>query len=141
VVAGDTPVLVHNNNGVDDCPIQWVHEGQRYDEAGMFDAGATGARSDLATGQRLVPALPLPTRKSGLVKFDGYDPIAGVLIDRKHGMVATTKRAREQALAQSQALALHGLRAVWEVNTTHGFKRATRMLESLGITNISVRKV
>jgi hypothetical protein len=114
--------------------VRWVDEGAGMsDEAAAYQAGAYGARSNVATGRVQAPEL------NG-VRFDGFDESAGVLIDRKLS-VTTFAKSQNQALRQSQALAAGGYRGRWEVPTSAEAARATRMFDRLGITNIDVTVV
>jgi len=111
-------------------------------QARAYNDGAIGARSDVATQQGLAPALEWvdSTGKLRTTRFDGFDEFTGELIDRKSGLVFTSKAAT-QALNQSAALAQQGLTGVWEVPTQYLANRATQRLASLGINNITVRVV
>ena len=121
--------------------IRWVDEAASMsDEARAFDDGAHGARSNVETQKRQVPQIEMTladgTKKP--VRFDGYD--GAQLIDRKRSVV-TTKKAKDQAARQSQALRENGLTARWEVPTEAQARRARKVFEELGIKNITVRVV
>jgi filamentous hemagglutinin len=101
---------------------------------------ATGARSSIPSQTRQVPVLDrtLPDGTSAPVKFDGID--GNVLIDRKT-TVTTFPKSEAQALRQSEALQQNGLTGRWEVPNETQAARARKMLNGLGITNISVQVV
>ncbi|MCY0940948.1 polymorphic toxin-type HINT domain-containing protein [Streptomyces antarcticus] len=134
VLAGATPVLVHNCDG----EVHWVPENAHMSpQAQAYDSGATGSRPGVA------PALQYykPTgSKLAQVKFDGFDAMNGVLIDRK---LAVTHRNKtyQQALNQSQALEQNGYSGRWEVPDATEARRARKLLGDLLITNIRVRIV
>ncbi|MET7505945.1 polymorphic toxin-type HINT domain-containing protein [Streptomyces albidoflavus] len=139
VLAGDTPVLVHNVDGACD----WVAENaSKSGPAQDYEDGAIGARSRVSTQTKEVPALDYinlvgDTRQ---VRFDGFDEGNGVLIDRKLG-IRTQEKTRRAAINQSMALEQNGYTGLWEVANQRAANRATRMFGRLGITNIDVRVV
>lgn len=105
-----------------------------------YNDSAMGARSNVATKRGRVPALErtMPDGTIRAVKFDGVD--GDYLIDRKWS-IYTTQKSKEQALRQSDALAQHGLTAIWEVPTQIQKNRAIKMLNQLNIPNITVRVI
>jgi RHS repeat-associated protein len=118
--------------------ITWVDEKAAMSrEARDYQAGATGARSNLET--RLPQAPTLRYTRSGAGKearFDGIEDDA-VIVDRKLSVV-TTPKAKDQALRQSEALRQNGLRGRWEVPTEAEASRARRMFDELDVANIDV---
>ncbi|MEU5683577.1 sugar-binding protein [Streptomyces venezuelae] len=121
--------------------VRWTPEGTtRSAAADAYEAGTAGARSELATGKRLVPALDYVKADgtSAAVRFDGISN--GQLIDRKLG-VATTQKSKLAAARQSMALAQNGRTAIWEVADQRAYRRATRMLGQQNIVNIKARIV
>ncbi|MER6093401.1 polymorphic toxin-type HINT domain-containing protein [Streptomyces bluensis] len=134
VLAGDTPVLVHNCDG----EVYWVNENANMSpSARNYDASAHGSRSGLA------PALQyykVNGAKLSQVKFDGYDAVNGVMIDRKLNVTGYPKTYR-QAQNQSLALEQNGLTGVWEVPNAAVATQARRVLGRQNIMNIKVRIV
>ena len=114
--------------------VQWVEESAAMsDAAARYQAGASGARTNANTRLAQAPQL------NG-VRFDGFDEMAGVLIDRKLSVTTFTK-SMNQAVRQSQALSAGGYAGLWEVPTAAQAARAQRMFDQLGISNISVSVV
>jgi filamentous hemagglutinin len=114
--------------------VRWVDEAAAMsDDAAKYQAGAIGARSNAVTRAGQAPEL------YG-VRFDGFDDLAGVLIDRKVA-VTTFAKSQRQALRQSEALARGGYRGLWEVPNSAQAARAQRMFSQLGISNIDVAVV
>jgi hypothetical protein len=101
---------------------------------------AIGARYNRVTRKSHVPALAWtgPEGKENLVRFDSLD--GDVLIDRKHG-VATTEHLGRKALRQSEAVAYSNYRCRWEVPNKNQARRAKRLFDKYGISNISVEIV
>lgn len=121
--------------------VRWVEENVSMSKSAHdYDDGAIGARSNPVTQRRLVPSIErtLPDGTKVPVKFDGID--GDVLIDRKRS-ITTFPKSKDQALRQSQALKENGLTGRWEVPNEAQARRARKMLEDLGITNISVKVV
>ena len=110
------------------------------DEARLFESGATGARTNAVSRLPQAPAInrTLPNGNQKLVKFDGVD--GNVLIDRKLSVV-TSKKGKNQAQRQSQALLENGLQGRWEVPNEAQRIRAENMFKELGINNIDVEVV
>ncbi|WP_242584632.1 polymorphic toxin-type HINT domain-containing protein [Streptomyces sp. MST-110588] len=134
VLAGATPVLVHNCDGI----VHWVNENANMSSAARaYDAGATGSRAGLAPALQYYKA---GASKLSDIKFDGFDATNGVMIDRKVS-VTTFNKTYRQAMNQSLALEQNGYTGRWEVPTEAEAVRARRVLGSLLITNIRVRVV
>jgi hypothetical protein len=143
VLAGDTPVLVHNCD-----PVKWVDEGadlrtgspamsrQAYD----YQSGATGARSNAVTGRGMAPQLEMPGADGSVVsaRFDGADGLE--VIDRKLNPVFSSK-AVDQARRQAGVAAYNGMQAVWELPTPAAVAAANRFMEYAGVSTIMVRLV
>ncbi|ANP52026.1 RHS repeat-associated protein [Streptomyces griseochromogenes] len=138
VLAGPTPILVHNCDG----DVDWVSEPTRTGPAQDYEDGAQGARSRISNQKREVPALDYVNLEGDTrqVKFDGFDEKNGVMIDRKYG-VATAEKTQRTVINQSMALEQNGYTGLWEVANQRAFNRATRMFARLGITNIDVQVV
>lgn len=139
MIAGNQPVLVHNCGG----DVSWVPENtSRSSAASDYEAGTYGARSRVSTRQREVPALDYVTLDGEIaeVRFDGFNPDMGEMIDRKLG-VATTEKTGKAAMRQSLALEQNGYVGVWEVPNQRAFNRASRLLNRVNIANITVRLV
>jgi RHS repeat-associated protein len=121
--------------------IRWVEESAGMSaDAAAYNAGATGARTNLISRLPEVPQIGY-SRLDGslqLVRFDGLE--GATLIDRKLAIV-TTLKTHGQALQQSTALMEHGLTGCWEVPTAAEAARAQSVLDLLGIKNIIVRVV
>ena len=123
--------------------LKWVPENTHAPaHAKAYEAGAMGARSSVVLRQRLAPALSYRhwTGETRTVRFDGINARRRTMIDRKYN-VATTDKAKGQALNQSMALRQSGMRGLWEVSNQRAASRARRMLDRLGIKNIAVRVV
>ena len=129
--------------GAKKAPVMWVDEAAAMSaDAAEYQAGAIGARSSVITRKGQAPALNYvdDAGNPAAVRFDGYDDVAGELIDRKLS-VTTFPKSQKQALSQSRALAQSGYRGVWEVPSQAQATRADRMFGRLGITNITTRVV
>ncbi len=116
--------------------------------ANDFEAGTTGARSDVASRDRVVPALrynnPNP-RGNKFVRFDGIEGTK-VVIDAKTRILTFESRGRtvlpqEQDLRRiNRALEQNpGVRAVFEFPTETARAHAEGVLRSLGIDAIQTR--
>ena len=131
VLAGSTPVLVHNCDG----DVHWVNENAHMSPAAQaYDAGATGSRPGVA------PALQYYKPGGNVlsqVKFDGFDDVNGVMIDRKVSIM-TRNKTYQQAMNQSLALEQNGYTGLWEVPSGAEAARARKVLGDLMITNIRV---
>jgi hypothetical protein len=125
--AGPKVIWVDENNGLKDLPKD-------------YNDSATGARSNVVTRRGQAPALErtMPDGTTRLVKFDGVE--GNVMTDRKWS-IARSRKAKDQALRQSDVLKQHGLIGIWEVPTEPERKQAVRLLEKLKISNIKVRIV
>lgn len=134
-----SPDIVGSACKIDD--IEVVDENAHMsDEAREYQDSAEGARSNAETRKGQAPSLnrTLPDGKKRLVRFDGVDD--KVMIDRKIS-IYTTKKAKNAAKRQSQALAENNLKGRWEVPNQAEAKRAQKIFDELGITNISVKVV
>jgi hypothetical protein len=121
--------------------VVWVDEFAGFKGVAKdYNDSAMGARSNVLTHRGQVPALErtMPDGTTRLVKFDGVDGDA--MIDRKWSIM-TTRKAKNQALRQSEVLAQHGLTGIWEVPTRSQQTRARKMLSALSVTNIEVKVV
>ncbi|MET8453363.1 polymorphic toxin-type HINT domain-containing protein [Streptomyces sp. NPDC005209] len=139
VLAGSTPILVHNCDGA----VDWVAENaSKPGAAQAYEDAAVGARSRISTQTREAPALDYinPSGQTRQIRFDGFDEVNGVLIDRKMA-VTTFNKSYMQARNQSLALEQNGYTGRWEVPTAAEAARARKLLGSLSITNIRVRVV
>ncbi|MFI5758759.1 ricin-type beta-trefoil lectin domain protein [Streptomyces sp. NPDC051569] len=134
VLAGATPVLVHNCDG----SVDWVNENANMSSAARaYDAGATGSRAGVAPALQYYKA---GGNSLSQIKFDGFDAANGVMIDRKVS-VTTFNKTYRQAMNQSLALEQNGYSGRWEVPTAAEAARARKVLGGLLITNIRVRVV
>ena len=119
-----------------------------------FEAGTIGAFSDVASRQRMAPALRFDNPKpngASFVKFDGYQQLDnGIteLIDSKTRLVPFSTRqgpfisdsVRDGLVRKSLAIQQNeGFRAVLEFPTATARREAQQVLRQLGITNISTR--
>ncbi|MCW3844989.1 polymorphic toxin-type HINT domain-containing protein, partial [Micromonospora yasonensis] len=153
VLAGETPVLAHN----DACPTgkpnaedaaEWVDEGGDLrgpsPEYGMpkesydYQSGVAGARSNPQTGRAMAPQLSMPGADGVAVtaKFDGVN--GNEIIDRKVGLRFTDKMV-DLARRQAGTAAYHGLQPVWEVPTAEMAGVANRFLKFAKVSTIQVR--
>nr|WP_307813130.1 polymorphic toxin-type HINT domain-containing protein [Streptomyces sp. N35] len=134
VLAGETPVLVHNCDG----DVHWVSENAYMSpEAAAYERGVMGFRQGFA------PALQyykVNGKKLATVKFDGFDSTNGVMYDRKRA-IRTSDKTYGQAQRQSMALEQNGYTGVWEVPTEAEARRARKIFGHLNITNMKARVV
>jgi RHS repeat-associated protein len=152
VLAGATPVLVHNCGNASpnaEDHVQWVAEGPdmrlgprarpAQQRAYEYESGVSAARSDVATGKAMVPRLSMPGPNGDVTaKFDGLD--GGELIDRKNGVLPWTSDSMiDEARRQAGTAAYHGLKVVWEVPSAAVMTQAQRWLNDAGVTTIGVR--
>jgi RHS repeat-associated protein len=134
VLAGATPILVHNCDG----SVDWVNENANMSSAALaYDAGAAGSRAGVAPALQYYKA---GGNRLSQIKFDGFDATNGVMIDRKVS-VTTFNKTYRQAMNQSLALEQNGYSGRWEVPTAAEAARARKVLGGLLITNIRVRVV
>ncbi len=116
--------------------------------ANDFEAGTTGARSDVASGDRVVPALrynnPNP-RGNKFVRFDGIEGV-DVVIDAKTRLLTFESRGRtvlpqEQDLRRiNRALKQNpDVQAVFEFPTEAARSHAADVLTDLEIDTIKTR--
>ncbi|MEV1070229.1 hypothetical protein [Streptomyces sp. NPDC050263] len=134
MLAGATPVLVHNCDG----GVDWVNENANMSSAARaYDAGAAGSRAGVAPALQYYKA---GGNRLSQIKFDGFDAANGVMIDRKVS-VTTFNKTYRQAMNQSLALEQNGYSGRWEVPTAAEAARARKVLGGLLITNIRVRVV
>lgn len=152
VIAGDTPVLVHNNNlvnfgcGKATSAATWVDEGGFQNstppapstQGGWFryQSAAPGARSNLATGRAQVPQYSAPDGNGGVVtaKFD--TAFGDEAIDRKLGL---TGYGKDEAERQVAVASHHGFQAVYELPSQKKVDQANALLASWGVTGIQTR--
>ena len=100
----------------------------------QYNNSATGSRAGLAP--TIMRTMPDGSKRP--VKFDGVEQ--EYLIDRKWRVV-NAPRARAQLKRQSEALAEHGLTAVWEVPNDMERITALKLFKQMNVTNIRVRVV
>jgi hypothetical protein len=89
-----------------------VPEKQKPSPAALYEDGADGAHDNLVTRVSYVPELSYVNLKGKIadVKFDGFNEVDGVLIDRKWNSVYTTKKGSKrtnQSVAGSGAERLY----------------------------------
>lgn len=121
--------------------VTWVDESNGLkNPAKDYNDSATGARSNVETRRGQAPALKraMSDGTTRFVKFDGVDGRA--MIDRKWS-IARSRKAKDQALRQSDVLKQHGLIGIWEVPTEFERRQAMKLLENLEISNIKVRVI
>lgn len=153
VLAGNQPVLVHNNNLCGNAStravdhVDWAREGAgpyanaARQRAFEYESRAPGSRTDPQTGQSLVPRLSMPGLNGNVTaKFDGLS--GGEVIDRKINVLPFTSDSMiDEARRQAGVSAYHGLQAVWEVPSQAVEVKALRWLSDAGVSNIVVRVV
>jgi filamentous hemagglutinin len=90
----------------------------------------------IASKRSQVPTLEFedPSGNVRQVKFDGID--GDVLIDRKTS-VTTFESSKDQMLRQSEALRQNGYKGRWEVPDNAEQAVARKLLDELGVTNIT----
>lgn len=107
----------------------------------IFEAGTTGALTDIKTRKKIVPALrydnPNP-RGYNFIKLDGFET-NGYLIDRKTNL--TTFKTQIYTLEKLN-IALKqnpSFKVVYEFPTREATKKARKILEKYNITHIKIR--
>jgi hypothetical protein len=134
VLAGKSPVLVHNCDG----DIHWVTETlSAGSDAAKYDAGALGSRSGFAPSLQYYKA---GATRLTQIKFDGLDAVNKIMIDRKWNVTRYPKTYK-QAQNQSLALEQNGMTGIWEVPNATVANAARKILADQLITNIRVRIV
>ncbi|TFY88300.1 filamentous hemagglutinin N-terminal domain-containing protein [Pseudomonas kairouanensis] len=108
-----------------------------------FEAGTTGAFSDVLSERKAVPAIrfdnPNPAGNN-FVKFDGVEDVGGItLIDRKTALTTFDKQIQSVQRVSSALKQNPGIKAVFEFPTQKAADRATDILIEQNIRNISVR--
>jgi large repetitive protein len=152
VLAGATPVLVHNNNSVESgCgkatrAANWVDEGGFQNSTPpapstrsgwfRFQSSAAGSRSHLQTGRAQVPQYSAPDGNGGTVtaKFDAA--FGDEAIDRKLG---SNSFGRDEAERQAAIASHHGSDAVCELPSQKKVDQANVLLDKWGVTGIKTR--
>ncbi|MBL9136515.1 MAG: hypothetical protein JNK85_11630, partial [Verrucomicrobiales bacterium] len=113
----------------------------RTDRGADFQAGVTGAPPGTEY------KVPLPSRASGYVDFDGYDPVRRVLLDSKDFKKwppAEPRFLRDKAIAdilteaRSQVAAARGVAIEWHVSTQAKAQELRTILQQAGIRGITV---
>ncbi|OCQ54734.1 hypothetical protein Ppb6_00098 [Photorhabdus australis subsp. thailandensis] len=129
------------NKASDEIKVKWVDENVSMSQrAKGYNDSASGARSNIETKKGQAPNIDRidTDGKNKPVRFDGVDD--NVMIDRKISVV-TTRKAKDQALRQSDALKRNGMTGRWEVPNQTQANRAQKMFDELGIKNIEVKVV
>ncbi|WP_446436230.1 two-partner secretion domain-containing protein [Pseudomonas sp. 1152_12] len=108
-----------------------------------FEAGTTGAFSDVLSQRKAVPAIrfdnPNPNGNN-FVKFDGVEDIGGItLIDRKTALTSFDKQIQSVQRVSSALKQNPGIKAVFEFPNQKAADRATNILIEQNIRNITVR--
>ena len=108
-----------------------------------YEAGTTGAFSDVLSERKAVPAIrfdnPNPAGNN-FVKFDGVEDVGGItLIDRKTALTTFDKQIQSVQRVSSALKQNPGIKAVFEFPTQKAADRATDILIEQNIRNISVR--
>ncbi|CRM57887.1 Hemolysin precursor [Pseudomonas sp. 31 R 17] len=108
-----------------------------------FEAGTTGAFSDVLSQRKAVPAIrfdnPNPNGNN-FVKFDGIEDINGItLIDRKTALTTFDKQIQSVQRVSAALKQNPGVKAVFEFPNQKAADRATDILVEQNIRNISVR--
>jgi filamentous hemagglutinin len=73
------------------------------------------------------------------VRFDGVDEENRIVIDRKTGVLMNHK-TKMTILRQSAVAAVNGYRVRWEVPDARQAKRARKLVEELGVKNITIEE-
>ncbi|AZF40370.1 Hemolysin [Pseudomonas sp. R1-43-08] len=108
-----------------------------------FEAGTTGAFSDVLSQRKAVPAIrfdnPNPNGNN-FIKFDGIEDINGItLIDRKTALTTFDKQIQSVQRVSAALKQNPGVKAVFEFPNQKAADRATDILVEQNIRNISVR--
>ncbi|WP_218943559.1 hypothetical protein [Exilibacterium tricleocarpae] len=113
---------------------------------GRFEAGTTGAASDVASGSRSSPSLrfdnPAASSNPGVnnfVRFDGIEADGVTLIDRKTALTTKAKQINDLARASEAVRQNPNFRLVFEFPDQSSLESARRILRSQNITNIATR--
>jgi hypothetical protein len=135
---GQSQAWVHNT-----CPLSFVEESlSASSKAADYQAGTTGARSNIFSRKLEVPALtynnPNPRGRS-FVKFDGIESDGVTLIDRKLNITSKSKQLRDLGRVSDVIAQNPGYSLFLEVPKQSVANRAIKILDKLGITNIGVR--
>ncbi len=108
-----------------------------------FEAGTTGAFSDVLSQRKAVPAIrfdnPNPNGNN-FVKFDGVEDVDGItLIDRKTALTSFDKQLQSVQRVSNALKQNPGIKAVFEFPSQKAADRATDILIEQNIRNITVR--
>jgi filamentous hemagglutinin len=108
-----------------------------------FEAGTTGAFSDVLSQRKAVPAIrfdnPNPNGNN-FVKFDGVEDVDGItLIDRKTALTSFDKQIQSVQRVSNALKQNPGIKAVFEFPSQKAADRATNILIEQNIRNITVR--
>ncbi|QKF50569.1 hemagglutinin repeat-containing protein [Pseudomonas graminis] len=108
-----------------------------------FEAGTTGAFSDVLSQRKAVPAIrfdnPNPNGNN-FVKFDGIEDFNGItLIDRKTALTSFDKQIQSVQRVSNALRQNPGIKAVFEFPSQKAADRATNILIQQNIRNITVR--
>lgn len=108
----------------------------------IFEAGTAGAMSDIATSQKVVPALRYTNKNPkgyNFVKFDGFELNGKTLIDRKINLTTFKKQIDSLKRVSSAISQNTGFKVVYELPTKKAADRAKKILSDYNIKNINVR--
>lgn len=108
-----------------------------------FEAGTTGAFSEVLSQRKAVPAIrfdnPNPNGNN-FVKFDGVEDVDGItLIDRKTALTSFDKQIQSVQRVSNALKQNPGIKAVFEFPSQKAADRATNILIEQNIRNITVR--
>lgn len=108
-----------------------------------FEAGTTGAFSDVLSERKAVPAIrfdnPNPNGNN-FVKFDGVEDVDGItLIDRKTALTSFDKQLQSVQRVSNALKQNPGIKAVFEFPSQKAADRAIDILIEQNIRNITVR--
>ena len=116
--------------------VEWVVEKTDMSaRASSYQAGATGARSDIATRTSMAPRIRW-VDSNGVARFTKFDGLEdNALIDRKLQRTGSSK-ARKYIQYQSEALSQNGYTGRWELPNQIQANAANNLFKRMGITNI-----
>lgn len=131
--------LVGPNRGV----VNVLENTSKKPAAAAYEDAVPGAYTDVATGQRVVPALrftnPNP-RGTNFVRFDGRDGMR--LIDRKLNLTTKSKQIQDlQRMSEALSQNHPEYQGVIQVPSEAARRAAQRALQKAGVNNISIEVV
>ncbi len=103
-----------------------------------YDAGTLGACSDIATRQRIVPALRFDNARGyNFVRLDGVDPLDPMLLVNRKLSLTTKSKQVDDMRRLAEALRQNvSYRAVFEFPTEKTARRGDAILKKVGVADV-----